>query len=741
MPNENKSLTVPPANEPSSSRVERSGYGYSGGYNSGYSGYSGYYGTQEADSSDAQTPLSHYLWIIRRRKWPLLIFVVFAVAATIIVSSRLTPYYESTATLDVDRMVPTAVIGQESSARASSNNDSDLFLSTQVKLIMSDSVLRPVALKMKIPIPTARRDAPVSFPYLTVTRPTRTYLLQISYRSPDPRFAADVANAIAESYQNHSYEIRFKTASGLSTFMSKQLEELQAKMERSSLALAQFQKELNVINPDDKTSILTARLLELNKDYTDAQTDRFKKEVAAKAVKNGSIESLEVSAQGEQIRRLAEKIAEADQRFADVKTHYGPSHPEYKRAASNQAELQRQLELMKADVAQRVELEYKEAENREQTLKQAVDETKSEFDSQNGKAFEYANLKRDADADRKLYEELTRKIQEAGINAGFQDSSIRLADPARPAVKPVFPKIQTNAMIAFMASALLGIVVVFVSDGMDHTLRDPETIARHLQTEVLGSLPVVKAWRGHLPGKNNEGSQPRELFGLSKGLASSYEEAIRTLRDSILLPSADRRPRTLLMTSATPREGKSTTAVHLAVVHSQQKRKTLLIDADLRRPSIYQYLAVSNEKGLSNVVNGDMDWHDALQTPESLPWLTVLPAGPASRRAADGLGTTLKDLFASAVKEYDLIICDAPPLLGFAESLQIAKLVDGVVVVALAGQTERNAVLSVLTNLRRLKANIIGLALNEVRADMSERYYYYGYYGKYYSRYYKPLKD
>ncbi len=740
MPNENKSLTVPPGSDASQSRVERSGYsyGYSGGYNSGYSGY---YGSQEAETSDSQTPLSHYLWIIRRRKWPLLIFVVFAVAATIVVSSRLTPYYESTATLDVDRMVPTAVIGQESSARASSNTDSELFLSTQVKLIQSDSVLRPVALKLKIPIPASRREAPVTLPYLTIARPTRTYLLQISYRSPDPRFAAEVANAVAESYQNHSYEIRFKAASGLSTFMSRQLEELQAKMERSSLALAQFQKELNVINPDDRTSILSARLLQLNKEYTDAQTDRVKKEVAAKSVRTGSIESLEVSAQGEQIRKLADKIAEADQRFAEVKTHYGPSHPEYKTAASKQAELQRQLELMKADIAQRVELEYKEAANREQTLKQAVDETKGEFDSQNGKAFEYANLKRDADADRKLYEELTRKIQEAGINAGFQDSSIRLADPARPAVKPVFPKVRTNAMIAFAASLLLGIVVVFVSDSMDHTLRDPEQITRQLQTEVLGSLPVVKAWRGHLPGKGTNGMQPRELFGLSKGLASSYEEAIRTLRDSILLPSAERRPRTLLLTSATPREGKSTTAVHLAVVHSQQKRKTLLIDADLRRPSIYQYLGVSNDRGLSNVVNGEVEWRDVLQTSESLPWLTVLPAGPASRRAADGLGTTLKELFASAVKEYDLIVCDAPPLLGFAESLQIAKLVDGVVVVALAGQTERNAVVSVLTNLRRLKANIIGLALNEVRADMGERYYYYGYYGKYYSRYYKPLKD
>ena len=169
MPEENKSLALPFAADASPSRVERGGY-----YRSR---------VEESEPQESQAPLSHYLWIIRRRKWPLLIFVVFAVASTIIVSSRLTKYYESTATLDIDRLVPTAVVGQESSSRASSTNDSELFLATQVRLIQSDSVLRPVALKLKIPIPPARRDAPVTLPYLTVTRPTRTYLVQISYRS------------------------------------------------------------------------------------------------------------------------------------------------------------------------------------------------------------------------------------------------------------------------------------------------------------------------------------------------------------------------------------------------------------------------------------------------------------------------------------------------------------------------------------------------------------------------------
>jgi polysaccharide biosynthesis transport protein len=696
---------------------------------------------EEPEPSSSAVPFAHYFWVLRRHKWQLLAFVMVAVASTVVVSSRLTPYYESTATIDVDRMVPTGVVGQEAtSSRASSMTDSDFYLSTQIQLIKSDSVLRPVAQRLKLPLPK-RADAPIVLPYLSVTRPPKTYLLTISYRDPDPRFAAEVANGVARSYRDYSYLIRYQATAGLSTFMQKQMEDLQAKMERSAEKLAQFQKDLNVISPDEKTNILSANLLQLNTEYTNAEAERFKKEAAAKSVAGGSIEALEASAQGEQIRRLVERMAEEQQKFASIKTNYGANHIEYRKAANTQAELQNQFERLKTDVAQRVQVEYKEAVSREDMLRQAVQETKADFESLNLKSFEYTSLKREADADRALYEDLSRKIKEAGINAGFQNSSIRLADEARPALGPAFPRIWTNAMIACFASLFLGVMVIFLSDSLDHSLRDPDQIQKQLQTVVLGSLPVVKAWRGHLPRADSTGEKRRDFFGSTRGLANSYEEAIRTLRDSILLPSADSRPRSLLITSATPREGKTTTAVHLAVVHSQQRRRTLIIDADLRRPGVYHHVGVSNEKGMSNVVNGEMSWRDALLDPEGLPHLKVLPAGAPSRRAADGLGDTLRRVLAEASSEYDLVICDAPPLLGFAESMQIAALIGGVVVVALAGQTEMNAVSSVLTNLKRLNANVIGLVLNEVRADMSERYYYYGYYGKHYSRYYKPLAN
>ncbi len=231
--------------------------------------------------------------------------------------------------------------------------------------------------------------------------------------------------------------------------MTKQLDELRAKMENSSTKLAQFEKELNVISPEEKTSILTARLLQLNTEYTNAQGDRVKLEAAARSVKGGAAEAIEASAEGEQVRKLTDRIAEEQEKFAQIKDQYGPNHPEYKKAANRVTELQHQLEGLKTDTAQRVDVEYRQAVNREQMLQQAVNETKKEFDSLNARSVEYKALKRDADADKTLYEELTKKINEAGINSGFQGSSIRLADLARPALKPVFPNTRLNALIAF----------------------------------------------------------------------------------------------------------------------------------------------------------------------------------------------------------------------------------------------------------------------------------------------------
>ncbi len=738
----------------------------------------GWYGP-DPEPEEPTVPLSHYLWILKRHRWKIVGFVAACVISTFVVSQRVTPIYESTATIDVDRRTPPGVLGQE--ATQYPEFDADQFLATQVKLIQSDSVIRPVVDKFHLrpattssssspssssssvpsrsvpsrdregavlpgAVPTTRaQNAPVSLGGLRVTRPPNTYLLLIAYRSPDPVLAADVANAVATSYIRHTFDIRFRSSASLAEFMEKQLEDLKAKMETSTAALAGFERELNVINPEEKTSILSSRLLQLNTDYTTAQSDRLRKEAAYTSVRNGEMEAAQVSTQGESLKRLTEKLEDADQKFTEVKAHYGANHPEYRKAAAQVAQVQQQLAATRGSIVRRVEIEFREAQNREGMLQKAVSETKAEWDALNVRSFEYQAFKREADADKKLYEELTTRIKEAGINAGFQNSSIRLADPARPGEYPVSPNVRLNLMLAFLFSSFLAIGAAILSDVLDATIRDPEQARRLLGAEVVGSLPLVRDWKKALPTVRKKSgstalvkvdSPVPALLSANTKSARSFEEAVRTLRNSILLTSFDRPLKSILVTSATPGEGKTTTAVHLAIAHAQQKLKTLLIDADLRRPGVARTLGFRPDAGLSTILGNGMLWREKLTQLEGLPDLDILPAGPVSRRTVDLIGPGLPRILEEAEKDYDLIIVDAPPLLGFSEPLKMATCVDGVVVVSLAGQTNRKAIASVMATLQRLRANVVGLVLNEVTHEMSDSYYYYGYYNKKY-KYYK----
>jgi len=707
----------------------------------------------DIDATSTSLPLTHYLWILKRNKWRILGFVAFCMLLTFIVCERVDPIYDATARIDVDRRAPSGIIGQDS-AQTTPSNDADQFLVTQMELIQSDGVLRPVAQQYNLlekekqfegvspDVAKHLANAPIKLKNLKVVRPPNSFILRITYRSTDRQLASDVTNAIAESYLEHTYDIRVKSTLGLSAFMERQIDELKAKMERSSQALAVFEKELNVINPEEKTNILSARLLQLNTEYTTAQGDRVTKEAAYNSLKSGSLAAVQVSTQAEALARLQEQVQASKERLAEVKTTYGPNYTEYKRTANQLAELERQYDETKAQITQRIEVEYRQASNREEMLKQSVAETKADWDKLNARSFEYTQLKNEAEADKTLYEELVRKIKEAGINAGFQNSAIRIADYARPGAKPVFPQKPLMLLLSFLISTILAVGAAVMGDMVDSTIKDPEQATRMLQVDVVGTLPEVKKLQTLAltsafsePGTNGNGRKRLPEAGNANSYknTASYDEAIRTLRNSILLSDLDRRMRSLLITSASPGEGKSTTAAHLAVAHSEQGKKTLLIDADLRRPSQHNRFGIPNAIGLSTALTGVLPWRDVVVKSPENPALHVLPSGPSSRRASDLIGQLMVDILEEASRDYDLIVIDAPPILGFAEPLQLATAVDGVVVVTRAGETSRKAVATVLATLDRLRANVVGLALNQVKRNMSDSYSYYGYYRKYYS--------
>jgi capsular exopolysaccharide synthesis family protein len=211
--------------------------------------------------------------------------------------------------------------------------------------------------------------------------------------------------------------------------------------------------------------------------------------------------------------------------------------------------------------------------------------------------------------------------------------------------------------------------------------------------------------------------------------ASDFEEAVRTIRNTILLSDFEGRLRSIVLTSAAPSEGKTTIAAHLAIANADRGKKTLLVDGDLRRPSLHSKFGFTPREGLSNVLTGELPWQDVVLPVEGKPNLSLLPSGPGSHRAADLIGPRLSSLLDEFAKEYDLVILDSPPLLGFAECLQMATAADGVLIISLAGETRRRAVAEVISVLNRVRANIVGVVLNQVSHNTSaDGYSYYGYY-------------
>ena len=710
--------------------------------------------------------LSHYLWLLRTNFLKMAAFILLVLIVTTMATSRLERIYEGIATLYIDRGAAKNLVGQESQTTVAGRADTDSYVNSQIRILQSDSVIRPTAEKLSLlekerqinpGKDSAERiarvlGAPIHLNGMKVTHAPNTYVLQIAYRSPDRNLSAEVANGIANSYIEHTYDIRIRSSQGLSTFMQRQLDELRANMESSGARLANLERELNLINPEEKTNITSSRLLQLNSEYTRVQAEAERAQSSYNALSKGSLDAALISAQGgSQLAEVMRRLNEAKERFADARARYGANHPEYSRQQAAVTELQSQLDGGVQSLMKQSGNELQRSRDHETLLQKDVAETKAEYDRINLRSFEYQRAKQEADADKKLYDELVRKIREDAINAGFRNDVVQLADPARPPLSPVAPVLSYNLAIAFALSSLLAIAAVIVADRMDTTIRNPDQVVQMLNVRVVGVLPAMKkgvtgnllapatallsAGEGAATGSKVVAERAKTLTG--------FDEAVRTIRNSILLTDFDRRLRTILLTSASPSEGKSTVAAYLALVHAEQGHRTLLIDGDMRRPSVHKFFDIANTTGLSRVLAKEANWKDVIVKPKADVELYVLPSGPATRRAPDLIGPGLPLLLDEAREAFDLIILDAPPLLGFPEPLQMAASADGVLIVTRAGQTDRKAVAVVLSTLNELRANVIGVVLNEVRKDLSSSYYYYGYgyYGKYYGKYYAERKE
>jgi uncharacterized protein involved in exopolysaccharide biosynthesis len=448
---------------------------------------------------DTGSSLTQLLKVLRRQRWKLLALMAIAVAAAVIVQLVVPKVYEGSALVRIEHHSGNGMLGQD----AVPTNDMDQIITTYIELAQSDPVLRPVAeryhlLEAKGLTPEQvkqRLDAPIVLKNLKVTRLPNSYLLHITYRANNPRLAADVANAVAESLSEHAHDTEKRSSEQMSSLVAQSLSSLRTRMEASDKALVEYEKKLNMVNPQQRATIQAARLMQLNTDYTAAQTERVRRQNILREVQSSqslaSAQTAQASSQDNLLNETVQRLNAARQQFALAKSYYGPNHPDYVKAQQQVQEMEAQLAEQQERAKDRAKAEYQEAVGRENQLQQILQQTKAEVDGLQASAHQYEQIKSEADNEKKLYEELETQARLADIKQQFQNATVQIAAAAGIPRLAVFPNLLINLPLAIVLAGILGILVAVLSDAMNPTFADPDEVANLLQLDILAAIPVT----------------------------------------------------------------------------------------------------------------------------------------------------------------------------------------------------------------------------------------------------------
>jgi polysaccharide biosynthesis transport protein len=681
---------------------------------------------------DGSASLSQFIKIIRRQRSKLLAFVAVAFLAAVGVQLIVPKVYEATALVKVEPHTAAGVVGQEAS-QASSGEDMDQVIATEIELALSDPVLRPVVERYKL-LPLKSNNyssasqqngpAPIVLHSLKVTRAPSSYLIRISYRADDPKLAADVANAVAQSLSEHANDTGKSSYGKLSELVAQDMDQLRSKMQASAQQLAEYEKELNIVDPDQRVTILGARLAQLNTELTAAQDERIRREAILAQVNNSntlaSAQAAQAAAQDPLLSEALERLNVARQQFTSVRSYYAEGHPEYLKAQKQVQEVEAQVNELKARAKERAEADYQQALGREKRLSSVLLQTKAEADSLKPRAYQYEQLRDEAENDKKIYEDLATRTRLAGINQQFHNAAVLLAAQALAPHEPVFPKLFINLPVAVILSGILGILIAVFASVFDNSFADGEEAASQLRVDVLAEIPHTKSLSSISPENGLAEDSAR-----SAKLHAAYRESIRNLRAALNGVSTDRPIRNLVITSALPGEGKSTTAAQLALAYAKTGKRVLLVDANFSHPTLDPQLLVCSTRrkfkvasrvGFSDVLKGKTSCTAAI-VQLAQPGLYLMPAGRMSRTAADLISTRASAVLAKLCLDFDLVIVDAPPVLAASEAQELAGVADGVLLLTKAAETGARQVSDAMSALARARANVVGLVLNQVKSN------------------------
>ncbi len=704
--------------------------------------------------------LIDYLIILKKHQWLIISFLLAVVTIVTITTFRMQPVYEATARIEIDRENSnlTNITGSDSDAIM---EDMDNYIETQSKILMSETLAlqtirsmglqndphfggqpdKPVTLNTGVGSEAQTRPAILGafLGSLAVQRVPNSQLLDVTFSASDPQLAARVVNAHINNFIEQNFRSKFEAATQASNWLASQLDEMKVKVEDSEDARLAYERQNQIWTVDQNQDISAEKLGEIEKELMDAQADRINKEAVYQLAQTGNYEAIPAVRESTVIQDIMKQESELNAQYADALAQYGPKYPKVVRLQAQIKQMDDMVLHEKQNIVNQVEAEYRGSRQREMLLQQALDAQKVEANQAAEKLVQYNILKREAEANKQLYDDMLQKLKEAGIQAGLRSSNIRVVDPALVPGSPSRPQKARNIALGFLVGLFGGIGLALLREYLDNTIKTPddvESLAR------LPSLAVVPAFATGDSRRNSRfskmlrapvasGREGRVELVSHHMPQSQMSEAFRALRTSLLLSQADHPPQVILMTSALPREGKTTAAVNLAVTLAQLGDSTLLVDADLRKPGINRALSLVDGKhaGLSSYLAGVSSLDLITVQHPAITNLHAIPTGPIPPNPADLLSSRrLNELIQDLRQRYKFVVIDSPPIMAATDAVILSVQVDGVLVVVRSNETPKEAFTRTRDLLASVKSRILGVVLNAVDASAPDYYYSYRYY-------------
>jgi capsular exopolysaccharide synthesis family protein len=570
-----------------------------------------------------------------------------------------------------------------------------------------------------------------------------TRMLAISFKHSNPALAAAVANTIAQVFIERSYRGKTTTIESANSWLNTKTRELKAKLEQAEQNLAAYTNQHHIFSTEGKENLVAEKLSALHTQVMQADTKRILSQSLYEEVSKGNVEKLPEAYADPQTLALQGKLNEFTTQMAQMRVKLGPEHPEIVKLNRQITAIQKQVEESRVKLADRLKADYERAAREAQSLTTALNQAKREAAEQNQNNIQLSILKQEVETAKHLYTDFLQKTNQANLQATSQETSgkkILLIEPALVPPVPIGPKRLQTIIIGFLLSLMAGVGLALFLEYLNNTIKSIEDVALYLGLPTLAIVPALNKKQLQRQGdgaatliaKSNASAQLGRLMVNNEH--TTFAEAYRSIRTSVLLSSAGTPPRTILVTSSQPSEGKTTTTINTAIALSQLKARTIIIDADMRRPSLHKVFGLAPSQGLSTYLSSkDAELRQLIQK-LPLPDLYLLPSGAIPPDPAELVSSgKMKELLEILAPDFQYIIIDSPPMMNVSDSIVLSTLADGVIFVIKGGDTKRSIVRRARQELAAVRARIIGVVINNLnlKTEGYDDYYYQRYHSEY----------